>query len=411
MPEFLELLPPSRALKKLLVNLPDIKMPVERIMTVNSLNRVIAETINSPENSPSFDRSTVDGYAVLASDTYGASESQPAYLKIAGEIKMGARASIPISPGTCAAIHTGGMLPDGTDAVVMIEQTQLVTEKEVEIFKACAIGENVIRTGEDIQTGNVIFLPGVVVTPAVLGSLLAVGLTEIDVFSKPRVAILSSGDEVVAPDCVPEPGQVRDINSYTLSALVEGEGCVAERYGVQPDQFDVMADSLSKALDACDAVVITAGSSASTRDLTAAVIQSMGSPGVLVHGVNIKPGKPTILAVCRGKPVIGLPGNPVSALVIAGQFLRPVLRKLCGKSETLAPHSTSAVLSINLSSASGREDWFPVQLVDRDGLLHADPIFFKSNLIFNLAYADGMIVIPEDSNGLAAGSVVTVFPV
>ena len=410
MPEFLNLLPPSKALELFLKNLPEKRLPIERVSSVQALGRIIGTTIYSPENSPAFNRSTVDGYAVMALDTYGASEAQPAYLKIAGEVRMGEKAEIALQFGSCALIHTGGMLPAEADAVVMVEHTQLVTDHEVEILRAAAVGDNVIKIGEDIKEGEVIFNAGDVVTPAVAGSLLAVGLSEIDVYQKPRVGIISSGDEVVSPDQLPVHGQVRDINSYTLSALVENEGGVAKHYGIQPDDFEVMSVTFRQALHDCDLVLITAGSSASTRDLTAAVIQTMGPPGVLVHGVNVKPGKPTILAGCQGKPVLGLPGNPVSALVIARRFLRPVIHKLSGRKSSAGTFSKTAELSVNLSSSSGREDWVPVRLIERDGILFADPIFYKSNLIFNLAHADGLILIPEDANGLAAGSLIEVYP-
>ena len=410
MPEFLNLLPPSQALELFLKNLPEKRLPIERINSIQSLGRIICKTIYSPENSPAFNRSTVDGYAVMASDTYGASEAQPAYLKIAGEVQMGEKSSITLKSGSCALIHTGGMLPAGSDAVVMVENTQLVTDHEVEILKTAAVGDNVVKTGEDIRAGEVIFNAGDIVTPAVAGSLLAVGLSEIDVYQKPRVGIISSGDEVISPYQVPDAGQVRDINSYTLSAQVENEGGTAEPYGVQPDNFEVMSATVKQALQDCDVVLITAGSSASTRDLTAAVIQTMGPPGVLVHGVNVKPGKPTILAVCQGKPVLGLPGNPVSALVIARRFLRPVIHKLSGRKGAVGLFSIKAVLSVNLSSSSGREEWMPVRLIERNGTVFADPIFYKSNLIFTLAHADGLTVIPEDANGLAAGSLIEVYP-
>ena len=224
--------------------------------------------------------------------------------------------------------------------------------------------------------------------PAEIGGLLGLGLLDVEVAVRPKVGILSSGDEVVPPQVVPAPGQVRDINSYTLSALVAEHGAEPQFYGIVPDRLQDLRVYLKKALAECDLVVITAGSSASTRDLTASVIQEIGAPGVLVHGVNVKPGKPTILAVCDGKAVIGLPGNTVSALVIAGIFVVPVIERLLGMTRD-RPHSAiSARLTTNLSSQAGREDWVPVRLVlTADGYL-ADPIFYKSNLIFSLSKAD-----------------------
>ena len=222
------------------------------------------------------------------------------------------------------------------------------------------------------------------------------------------LAILSSGDEVVPPEQMPAPGQVRDINSYSLAALVERSGGEAVLYGILPDRAEALEERMRRALEECDLVVITAGSSASTRDLTAAVIGRMGAPGVLVHGVNVKPGKPTILGVCAGKPVIGLPGNPVSALVIAGLFVTPVVERLLGLPAGRPRVCVPARLAVNLPSQAGREDFVPVRLVAEDGGYRAEPIFYKSNLIFTLARADGLVHIPADANGLEVGAEVLV---
>jgi molybdopterin molybdotransferase len=222
------------------------------------------------------------------------------------------------------------------------------------------------------------------------------------------VGILSSGDEVIEPSLVPRPGQVRDVNSYTLSALVEKHGGLPRSYGIIPDRRDAMQQALRLAAQECDLVVVTAGSSASTRDLTAEVIDELGKPGVLAHGVNVKPGKPTILAVCDGKPIIGLPGNPVSALVIAGLFIVPVIERWLGIPTDLPRAAVSARLSVNLASQAGREDWVPVRLVHTAQGFQAEPIFYKSNLIFTLAQADGMVHVPADATGLEAGTQVMV---
>ena len=238
---------------------------------------------------------------------------------------------------------------------------------------------------------------------------MALGLTRVAVVRPPRVGILSSGDEVVDPTLTPQPGQVRDINSYTLAALVERHGGCPQPYGILPDRRQPLRDALQRGLRECDLVVITAGSSASTRDLTAEVIAEMGQPGVLVHGVNVKPGKPTILAVCDGKPVIGLPGNPVSALVIAGLFVVPVIHRLLGLPSGFFQPAVPARLSTNVPSQAGREDWFPVRLVREKQGYRAEPIFYKSNLIFTLAQADGMVHIPADATGLEVGDEVAVY--
>jgi molybdopterin molybdotransferase len=408
MPEFLELLPPVEALELLLKNLPEKYQKFERVSTLEALGRVVSKPVIAPEDLPAFPRSTVDGYAVRASDTFGASDTFPMYLSLVGEVPMGRAPGFKILPGQAGLIHTGGMLPDGSDAVVMLETVQNAGPGEVEVLKSVAVGENILRPGEDVRKGDKLLTAGMRLRPAEIGGLLGLGLLDVEVAVRPKVGILSSGDEVVPPQVVPAPGQVRDINSYTLSALVAEHGAEPQFYGIVPDRLQDLRVYLKKALAECDLVVITAGSSASTRDLTASVIQEIGAPGVLVHGVNVKPGKPTILAVCDGKAVIGLPGNPVSALVIAGIFVVPVIERLLGMTRD-RPHSAiSARLTTNLSSQAGREDWVPVRLVlTADGYL-ADPIFYKSNLIFSLSKADGLVHIPASANGLPVGEMVDV---
>jgi molybdopterin molybdotransferase len=345
---------------------------------------------------------------VLAVDTHGASDALPSYLQVMGEVPMGASAGFELRRGHCALIHTGGMLPGGADAVVMVENTQAVRQGEVEILRSLAEGENVIKAGEDVLAGQEVLPAGVRLRPAEIGGLMALGLTQLLVARQPRVGVISSGDELVSPYEQPSLGQVRDVNAYTLSALVERVGGVPLRFGIQPDRAAELLAVARQALQECDVVVITAGSSASTRDLTAQTIDSLGEPGVLVHGVNVRPGKPTILAVCAGKAVIGLPGNPVSALVIASLFVTPVLEALLGVRRSLPAPGITATLALNLPSQAGREDWVPVRLVASPKGYLAEPVFGKSNLIFTLARADGLIRIPADANGMPAGAVVEV---
>jgi molybdopterin molybdotransferase len=408
MPEFLQLLPPQEALERLLANLPAQVIP-ESVESISAVGRVTAEAVLAPYPLPSFPRSTVDGYALRAQDTYGASEGLPAYFKVAGEVPMGDSPPFKLGRGECALIHTGGMLPENADAVVMVEHSQSVRPGEVEVLKAAAPSENVLRVGEDVASGQVVIPPGRRLRPADIGGLMALGITRLQAARRPQAGILSSGDEVVSPELEIKPGQVRDVNSYSLSALVEEAGGRARRYGIIPDRADELLICAQKALAECDLVVITAGSSASTRDLTAQVINRLGAPGVLVHGVNVRPGKPTILGVCNQKSVIGLPGNPVSALMIAGLFVTPVIEALCGLSQERLRAMVTARLTINLPSQAGREDWIPVSLRRKPQGFEAEPIFGKSNLIFTLARADGLVRIPPDATGLSAGEFVDVF--
>lgn len=408
MSEFLKLLPPSEALAKLLAHLPPPTPAVERIDTACALGRILADPIIAPHNLPGFDRSAVDGYAVHSADTHGASETLPAYLHVIGEVPMGSAPPFALERNTGALIHTGGMLPDGADAVVMLENTQISRPGELEVLRAVAVNENILFSDEDVKAGHTVLSAGIPLRPAEIGGLMGLGMTTVDVCCKPLVGIISSGDEVVEPGGLLMPGQIRDVNSYSLSALVEEAGGVPKRYGIIPDHGDQLESRLRQALNTCDILIVTAGSSASTRDLTADVINRLGKPGVLVHGVNVRPGKPTILGVCGGKAVIGLPGNPVSALVIARIFVIPVIDRLTGRSATLRRPQLTARVTVNLASQAGREEFVPVHLsTSADGLL-ADPIFYKSNLIFSLARADGLLHIPADTTGLSAGSLVMV---
>ena len=436
MPEFLSLSLPLEALHTFLEAIPDKEPLAEEIQTSNGLGRVLFENLISPHPLPQFPRSTVDGYAFRARDSFGVSEAMPGYLNLVAEVPMGDSPKFSISTGSCALIHTGGMLPEGADAVIMLENTQLVKmaneEKqkskvnaeiltqmkafEVEIARAVASGENVIRIGEDVAAGQVVLTKGTRIRPAEIGGCMALGITRIRVARKPKIGIIATGDEVIPPTKNPRPGQVRDVNSYSLAALIDKAGGKPELYGIFPDKLDLLRSAAEKSLKECDAVIITAGSSASSRDMTATVINCLGEPGVLVHGVNVRPGKPTILAVCDGKPVIGLPGNPVSALVIANLFVVPVISKLLNET-SVRPHPfIRAVIAVNFPSKAGREDWIPVKLVtnsqhsiqnEQVGWL-AEPVFGKSNLIFSLAAADGFIRISPESTGISAGETVEV---
>ncbi len=409
MPEFLQLIPPAEALSRWFSALGEPPVVCEQIDTVSALGRVTAEAVVAPHPLPEFPRSTVDGYAVRAADTFGASDGLPAYFSLAGEVPMGSRPDFNLKPGQAALIHTGGMLPENADAVVMLEFVQTTRPGEVEILRPVAPLENLIRVGEDVELGQCVIPAGSRLRPAEIGGLMALGVLTVQVARRPRFGIISSGDEVVPASFRPLPGQVRDVNSHSLAALIEENGGLAVSFGIVADEADALRIALETALAQCDGVLITAGSSASTRDLTAQVINQAGQPGVIVHGVNVRPGKPTILAVCSGKPVIGLPGNPVSALVIAWLFAIPLLERLQRQGRVQSRSQVRARLNLNIASLAGREDWLPVKLASSaDGII-AEPIFFKSNLIFNLAKADGLLFIPAETTGLSAGEEAVVY--
>jgi molybdopterin molybdotransferase len=407
MTEFFTLVPPEDARARILERVQPLG-EVEEVPTYDAVGRVLAEDATSSQVLPDFRRSTVDGYAVQARDTFGASGTLPAYLTLIGEVAMGRETDLRVEPSTTAIVHTGGMVPEGADAVVMVEHTQRAREDEVEILGRVAPGENVIQVGEDIAPGDLILPAGHRLRAQDVGGLLAVGITRLRVARQPRVAIFATGDEVIPPDRATRPGQVRDINSYTVGALVEQAGGIALRGGILPDDYEQLLGRARQALDeGADMLVLSAGSSVSARDMTARVFDELGEPGVLVHGIATKPGKPTILAMSGERPLMGLPGNPVSAFV---QFMLvglPVVYRLGG---TTPPRrfTLQARLATNVASVAGREDYVPTKLIERDGDLWAEPIFFKSNLIFTLVQADGLLKVPLDVTGLEADTLVEV---
>ena len=380
----------------------------ESIATEDALARLVAADIHSPEQVPAFRKSTVDGYAVKASDTFGASQALPAFLEVRGELKMGEVPQVDIDGGEALLIHTGGMLPIHADAVVMVEYSQAADETEIEVLRAAAPGENVIQAGEDVAEGSSILPRGHGLRPQDIGGLLAVGITEVDVLRRPRVGILSCGDELVPPEAELLPGKVRDINAYTLSALAQTHGAKPIRLGIATDTPEDYQRRAEAGLAQCDILLLSAGSSVSARDYTRDVINQLGPPGILQHGLATKPGKPTIIAVCENQPVIGLPGNPVSALLVARQLLPHLIARYTGQPLN-PPRSIRARLSGRVASVSGREDWVAVRLCQQDDVLPlAEPIFGKSNLIFTLIAADGLLGVPLNTGGYDAGSEVDV---
>jgi molybdopterin molybdotransferase len=395
---------------------------VERSPVAGALGRTLAEAATSPHDLPTFVRSTVDGYAVRAADTYGASAGMPAYLDVIGESPMGARATTQVGPGQALLIHTGGMVPPGADAVIMLENTSRAGNQpladasqaqpgfaafSLEAQRPVAVGENCIQVGEDVRAAEEILPAGHILRPQDLGALLATGIVDVQVAARPRVAILSQGDELVPPEEEPGPGQVRDINSYTLAGFVCQAGGVPLAWPIIPDRQPDLDAAARQALGEADVVVLTAGSSVSYRDLTATTINGLGRPGILVHGVAVRPGKPTILAICDGKPVFGLPGNPVSCINIFQLFVAPTIRLLLGAAEPRR-HVVRARLTRNVPAASGRADFVRVRLEPRDGETWAVPVFGVSNLIYTLVRSEGVILVPLDSNGIPQGTPVDV---
>lgn len=413
MAEFFNVLPPAAALELLFQHLP-ATIATETVATEDALGRVTAGAIYAPHALPSFRRSTMDGYAVRAADTFGASGSLPAFLAVVGEVRMGAAAEIALQTGQAAVVHTGGMIPATADAVVQVEQTQVVgagtagLPYEIEVYQAVAVGQHVLQVGEDVTEGLEILAAGHRLRPQDLGGLLALGIVEVMVGRRPRVALLATGDEVVHPSRPVGPGQVRDINSYTTAGQTRQAGGVPVLVGIVPDNFAALKKAAAEALADNDVLVMSAGSSVSVRDMTHQVIDELGRPGVLVHGVAVKPGKPTIVGVVAGKPVLGLPGNPVSAMILYSLLGVPLIGRLQGlRNEPLAG-MVQATLTQNIASETGREDYIPARLEQTAGGVVARPVFGKSNLIYTLVQADGLIKIPLNKGGVTAGEVVEV---
>ena len=412
MAEFFNVLPPDEARALLLAHVRPIG-EAEVVPTVEALGRITAEPTRAPHPLPTFRRSAMDGYAVRAADTHGAGESLPAFLRVVGEVAMGRAADLALGPGEAALVHTGGMIPDTADAVVQVEHTQRVGDgaafpHEIEVLRAVAVGQHVIQVGEDVAAGAEVLPAGHRLRPQDLGGLLALGLTTVAVARRPRVGILATGDEVVPPAVAPAPGQIRDINSYTIAGLALTAGGRPQPRGIIRDDLAALQTAAAAALAESDMVVITAGSSVSARDMTVAVIAGLGSPGVLLHGVATRPGKPTIVGAVDGKPVLGLPGNPVSALVQFDMFGVPALYRLQGLAGPPPRNRVWARLALNVPSESGREDYVPARLEESAEGLRAVPLFGKSNLIYTLVGADGLIVVPLNRAGLLAGDLVEV---
>lgn len=376
----------------------------ERVRSVTGVGRVLAEQIVAPQNSPDFRRSAMDGYAVIAADLQGASAEALVTLNVIGESVMGESTQMMIEPGTAAIVRTGGMVPEGADSVVMVEWTEKQGEEQITVNGATQPGDNIIEEGEDLHKGDVVMQPGALLRVQEVGGLLSLGLVEVAVVAKPRVAIISTGDEVVAPEQTTKPGQVRDINTYTLALLVERAGGNARTYGVVPDDFEMLVERLHYIISqGIDMIIMSAGSSVSDKDRVPDAINELGEPGVLLHGVATRPGKPTVFGMVDGIPVLGLPGNPVSAMV---QFMRmgvPIVHKMMGAEPTV-PYLLPVTLTGPVGSRTGREDWLPVRLSQGDEGLLAEPIPFKSNLIFTLTQADALVKVPQPDAQLEAGA-------
>jgi molybdopterin molybdotransferase len=383
----------------------------EVVLLENAFSRILSRDVVSPENLPGFYRSSMDGYAVRAKDTFGATETLPAILEVSGEVHMGKKPVVALEPGEAIKMPTGGMLPQGADGVVMVEYCHELDQNTIEVARAISPLENVILPDDDFKRGVPVFKKGSrPLRPQDLGVMAGLGLSQVTVYKRPRVAIISTGDEVIPVTQRPEPGEVRDINSYTLSAFCMQCDAEPVNLGLCRDDFEEIKTRLDKGLQEADTVWISGGSSVGAMDLTLKVFESFENTELLVHGISISPGKPTIIARIGTKAVFGLPGHTASAMVVAEIFLAPLLSRLSGAdylSESLHDE-IEAELSRNIESASGREEYFRVKLKKRDGNLVAEPIFGKSGLISTLVEADGLLRVERNTEGLYQGEKVRV---
>lgn len=408
--EFFKVVQLSRAFAIMTEQVPLPALASETVPLDECLGRYLARDVTAPEDVPPFNRSIMDGFAVRATDTFGATAGSPVYLEVAGEVKMGSSTDLRVDAGQAVAIPTGGMLPGEADAVVMVEYTSRIDANTIEVVRPVATGENIVTAAEDFKAGAVILMSGHRLRPQDLGALAALGAAEVEVFRPVRVGILSTGDEIVEVDAPIAAGQLRDVNYYSIAGLVRSSGSEAVRLGICPDDAGAIRDRLAAAVESCDIVIVSGGSSVGAADIAPEVIDGLGEPGILVHGLAVKPGKPTIIAVADGVPVFGLPGHPVSAFDIYTLLVDRLIGMFyagAGNRERTRP-LIKAMLGRNLASVSGREDRVRVILEEQQDGLWAQPIIGKSGLISLLVRADGVAVIPFEAEGIERGDEVSV---
>ncbi|MGI5891317.1 MAG: gephyrin-like molybdotransferase Glp [Bacillota bacterium] len=398
---------PPQAMQIIKDNFGRLNLPVESVSLNQALGRTLAQDIISQEFVPAFDRSMVDGFAVMAADTFGCSETIPAMLDNKGEVLMGQGASITITKGQAVYVPTGGQIPRGADAMVMIEYTEDYDDGLIYIQKPSAPGQHISFKGDDIKPGELILKAGKVIKAKDIGALAALGYQEINVRQRPKIGIISTGDELIDITETPKNSQIRDINSSMLAAAIAALAGEPLLLGIIRDKYDLLKSAITANIDDCDMLLISGGSSVGSRDVTYKVLDDLGDKGVLLHGIAIKPGKPTIVGSVKGKPVFGLPGHPVSAYFIFHLFVRPLIYALLGNS--YQDHSIYAKMITNLPSNHGREEYVAVALENSSQGLIVRPIISKSGMISVLSQADGYIKIDRDCEGIDKDSRVEVF--
>ena len=376
----------------------------EQVSLSQAVGRILAEDIAATEYVPDFDRSTVDGYAVRARDTFGCSDAIPAILPVQAEVLMGQGAEFELEPESCVAVPTGGAVPKGADSVVMVEFTEDYGDGTIGVAKPAAPGMNMIYRGDDVFPGKVILKKGRVLSSQDIGAMAAIGRVQVLVRKKLTVGVISTGDELVPPEETPKPGQVRDVNSPMLEAMLTVFGAKVINYGIVVDNEQLLSEKVTRAVSECDAVILSGGSSVGVKDASCRIIESLGT--LLLHGIAIKPGKPTIMGKAGCKPLVGLPGHPVAAYFITKLFVLPLLGRLMDRDMTA--YTVTAKISENMGANHGRAQYQCCRLSRVDGQLFATPIRGKSGLITTLAGADGYFCIDRDCEGLPRGAEIQV---
>ncbi|MEJ2241297.1 MAG: molybdopterin-binding protein [Candidatus Bathyarchaeota archaeon] len=382
---------------------------VEKVSLSMALNRVLAQNISATIDIPSFTRSTVDGYAVKAADTFEATEEIPKKLKFCGHVAIGESPKVSVKNGLAAEIVTGAPLPQGADSVVMIEYTRQ-QDDTILIHRPVALSENIMAAGSDIHKNEQVLKKGQIIDSRRIGVLAALGLTEIPVYKIPKVAILSTGEEIVEPGKPLSLGKIYDINAHTISAAVKEIGGEPTNLGIIPDNTNMLTKSIKKALKLADVVITSGGVSVGPKDITPKVVNSLGKPGVIISGVAVKPGKPITISVVNGKIIFSLPGNPTSSLFMFNMFIQPILTKLAGKPEEKIP-TIRAITAKKMFPARGRRTFIMVNLtIEKSGKAIVNPVpTGLSGAITTLAKADGFIEISEKRQFLDEGEEIDVY--
>ena len=397
------------AWEKIVSAVRDWRLDLERLDIDAVAGRILAEDISAGEDIPGFRRSTVDGYALISADTAAAGDSIPVLLRLSGMVEMGKPADIAVKHGDCAYVPTGGMIPPGADAVVMVEYAENSGDNFIAVYEPVAPGKGIAEADEDMRRGETVLRKGTCLRAPEIGALAALGIRRVPVFCPLRLALFSTGNELIAPEEKPQPGVIRDINSAALRVLARQRGYSVVTQKIIADDPSLLEDAVRAALAAADVVAVSGGSSRGEKDYTAAAFSRIANNGIFTHGLAVKPGKPTILGYERVTNTLlcGLPGHPVSALIVFELFLSRLYRSLSFQPE---PVSVPARIDRNLAAAPGKTCCQPVMLRHNGDDYIAEPVFGKSGMISSLTRADGYIIIEQNREGLNKGAPVQVFP-